>query len=64
MTSPTAPSRRVILERRVLAVAIAIAAAALVWLAFFRSSDDDSGAGTPALATAGVSPEVAEMAQS
>ncbi len=64
MTSPNTTSRRVILERRVLAVAIAIAAAALVWLAFFRSSDDNSGAGTPALATAGVSPEVAEMAQS
>jgi beta-N-acetylhexosaminidase len=60
MTRPSAPSRRVIIERRALAVAIVIAAAALVWLAFFRSSDGDSAAPT-GTATAGISPEVASL---
>ena len=60
MTRPSAPSRRVIIERRALAVAIVIAAAALVWLAFFRSSDGDSAEPT-GIATAGISPEVAGL---
>lgn len=67
MTSPEppiTPSRRVILERRALAVAIVIAAATLVWLAFFRSSGGDAQTETTALANTGVSPEAASLAQS
>lgn len=66
MASPNraeTPSRRVILERRALAVAIVFAAGALIWLALFRSSDDESGDAAPAVATAGVSPEVAAMVE-
>ncbi len=64
MTSPNTPSRRVIIERRALAVAIVVAAAVLVWLAFFRSSGGGTGEQTPASATAGISPEAVAMAES
>ncbi len=63
MERPSGPSRRVIIERRVLAVAILIAATALVWLAFFRSSDGDAG-DAPEASTAGVSSEAATLAAS
>jgi beta-N-acetylhexosaminidase len=55
------PSRRVIIERRALAVAIVITAGILVWAAFLRSSGDDS-ATAPVAATAGISPTAASLA--
>jgi beta-N-acetylhexosaminidase len=60
MASPNGPSRRLIIERRALAVAIAIAAGLLIWLAFFRSSGGDSGT-TSVSPTAGASPQVASL---
>jgi beta-N-acetylhexosaminidase len=60
MASPSGPSRRVIIERRALAVAIVIVAGLVIWLAFFRSSGGDSD--TVSLSpTAGASPQVASL---
>jgi beta-N-acetylhexosaminidase len=61
MTGRESPSRRTIIERRALAVAIVIAAATLIWLAFFRSSGDGGGNQT-STAAAGVSPTAAGLA--